>query len=585
MRDLYADRWLTSQPTYLTDMDKCLPESALASDARHRRWRVMRYRGEHLSGQLLVAGAETEAPEVTIPLNVRGWHAISIGAWRLKDWYLGTDGTPKLLARLSGAETFTTLRLPTRPEPRNPVGDWHMWTGEEELSECFWKVADLSGHHLEIAQPSWTETDRTGAETVRCSLSGIAYVKLIPLTDSEVATWKQSQEITRAPLYAHNDVMLTQAGTPEELRRHIEPFADSDFTRIYWEGAMGDLSSYFKTRNRTPEAIGRDDFFHTHARNEATCWRRWRSSGHDPLEVASETTHDLGMDFHVCHRLGGFRLPPAHDYWDHGDTLYKRHPEWRGRDRDGKESPRLSFAYPEIRDHVLETYREMTDYGVDGVCLLYNRRHPLLEYEQPLIDGFREQHGTDPRELDADDATWLQYRAGVLTRFMRELKDALNLPVTAIVMSNDRENLANALDPEGWIAADVVDTLVPYTDHPEWNHSAHAWQQPGALLSYAGMTDGTSCELAPCFHTSAISAEIYRETASRLIKDGADAFLFWWGDTGSLAHYGPQWNAARRLGHLDEIESWRQAGSSSLDAPVYPILSLDGWDSSYVTPA
>ncbi len=582
--DLYADRWLSSEPTYLTSMDRSTPSSLLADDDTHRHWRVMDYRGPDLSGKALVAGVETEAPPITLPLDVRGWHAISIGVWRLKDWYLAGDGAPHLLAKLTGEDTYASLRLPTRPEPSDLVGDWHMWTGEEELSECFWRIAELDGQNLEIAQPSWIETGRDGAQIVKCALSNIAYVKLVPMTDAEV------QRVSKAPaaeipLYAHNDVMLGYANTPEELRRDILPFGDSDFTRTYWEGAMGDLSSYFKTRNRTLEAPGRDVFFHTHARLEAEGWRRWRESGNDPLQVAADATHDLGMEFHVTHRLGGFRQSPVHDYWDHNDSLYKQHPEWRGRDREGAESARLSFAYPGVREHVIETYREMVAYGIDGVCLLYNRRHPLVEFEPPLVDGFREQHGKDPHDIDEDDPTWLRYRAGVLTGFMRELRDALNLPVTAIVMSNEQENLAQALDPKGWIAAGVVDTLVPYTDHPEWNHSAFSWQNPEALQPYVELTKGTACELAPCFHTPAMKAEDYRNTAAGLAERGADAFFFWWGDTGSMAHYGPEWSAGKRLGHIKEIEAWKAAGSPSLNEPAYPIDVLNGWHSRYVTPA
>ena len=202
-----------------------------------------------------------------------------------------------------------------------------------------------------------------------------------------------------------------------------------------------------------------------------------------------------------------------------------------------------------------------------------------------LINGFLEQHGKDPHDLAEDDPTWLHYRAGVLTGFMRELRDALSLPITAIVMSNEQENLAQALDPAGWIAAGVVDTLVPYTDLPEWNHSAFSWQNPEALRPYVELTKGSSCELAPCFHTPAMKAEDYRNTAAGVGDNGADAFFFWWGDTGSMAHYGPEWSAGRRLGHLKEIEAWKAAGSPSLDEPVYPIQSLNGWDSKYVTPA
>lgn len=584
--DCYADRWLANKPVYLTRMDRCTPASALSLDASYRKWRVFEYKGDQLSGTVLVAGAETEAPTVKLPLDVRGWHAISIGAWRLKDWYLAGDGPAQLLVRLTGEQTFSILHLPTRPAPSDPVGDWHWWTGEEELSECFWKIADLSGRDLEIGQPSWQETGRDGAQITRCTLSNVAYLKLVPLTDEEIQLVTGSNDTPAPlPLYSHNDVMLTQSNTPEELRRHIEPFRDTDFTRIYWEGAMGDLSFYFQTRNRTPEAPGREDFFHAHARNEAACWRRWRESGEDPLRVVSDETRALGMEFHVCHRLGGFRLPPAHDYWDHGDSLYRRRPEWRGRDRDGNESARLSFAYPEVREHVIETYREMVPYGIDGVCLLYNRRHPLLEYEQPLIDGFRDQYGKDPRDLDPDDPDWLRYRAGVLTGFMREIREALGVPITAIVMSDEQENMANALDPETWIAAGLVDTLVPYTNYPEWNHSALSWQDPSALLPFAEMTRGSACELAPCFHTPSMSAPVYRNTATGLAQNGADAFFFWWGDVGSVAHCGPEWSATRRLGHLDEIQAWKDAGEPSLDPPLIPIQSLGGWDSKYVTPA
>ncbi|HAA76861.1 TPA: hypothetical protein DCE37_17265 [Candidatus Latescibacteria bacterium] len=582
--DLFADRWLSSRPTYHTAMDQCIPDSSLAPDDRHRRWRVMEYRGQHLSGKALVAGVETEAPPIALPLDAHGWYAISIGCWRLKDWYLAGDGKPQLLVRMAGDDTYTSLQLPTRPQPTDPVSGWHHWTGEEELSECFWQIVELHGEDLEFAQPTWIETGRDGVQRIKCCLTNVAYVKLLPLTEKDVRVYQQADP-AQIPLYAHNDVTLTRAESPEMLRRHILPFGDTDFTRIYWEGAMGDLSSYFRTRNRTPEAIGRDVFFHTHARNEAACWRRWRASGNDPLAIASEVTRHLGLEFHVTHRLGGFRQAPAHDYWDHGDTFCKRHPELRGRDRDGAESVRLSFAYPKVREHVIETYREMAAYEIDGLCLLYNRRHPLLEYEAPLVDGYREQYGADPRTLDEDDPTWLRYRSSILTGFMRELKEALQLPVTAIVMSTPEENLRQSLDPEGWIAAGVVDTLVPYTDHPEWNHSAFSWQQSDAIKPFISLTQTSSCELAPCFHTSEMGAEDYRNTAAGLAQQGVDAFFFWWGDTGSMAHYGPEWSAARRLGRIDEISTWQEAGSSSLDAPVYPLDSLDGWHSKYVTPA
>src|SRR5439155_1441058 len=68
-----------SPPIYLTDFDRCLPGSALSRKAKRNRWRLLDYEAEHLKGVLLVAGQNTAAPEITYPLNRKGWYAIYIG--------------------------------------------------------------------------------------------------------------------------------------------------------------------------------------------------------------------------------------------------------------------------------------------------------------------------------------------------------------------------------------------------------------------------------------------------------------------------------------------------------------------------
>ena len=68
----------------------------------------------------------------------------------------------------------------------------------------------------------------------------------------------------------------------------------------------------------------------------------------------------------------------------------------------------------------------MAQRPVDGICLLYNRRMPLVEYEPPIVEGFKGQFGDDPRQLDAHDPHWLSYRAHVLTDFMREVRAAMD---------------------------------------------------------------------------------------------------------------------------------------------------------------
>ena len=222
--DRYADRWLSQPPVYLADMTRCRPTDALSDQAARGRWRVIDYRCDELAGNAIVAGDSTEAPPVRLPLSATGWHAVTIGAWRLKDWYLYGESS-ELLVRLSGEDTFHILHLPVRPRPTDPIAGWHDHTGGEEISECFWRIADLSGRDLELAQVSWLESGGDGTEIRRCAMANVAYVKVVPLTDAEVGTLTADAGPS-LPLYGHNDVMLTRSRTPEELRRHLEPFAD-----------------------------------------------------------------------------------------------------------------------------------------------------------------------------------------------------------------------------------------------------------------------------------------------------------------------------------------------------------------------
>ena len=128
---------------------------------------------------------------------------------------------------------------------------------------------------------------------------------------------------------------------------------------------------------------------------------------------------------------------------------------------------------------MLSLFREIAAYGVDGVCMFYNRRMPVLEYETPLVDGFRERYGQDPRALDPRDRRWLAFRAETLTQFMRELRATLDeeatrlgrttrIAVSAIVTGFEDENLFYGIDAPAWVREGLVDTLIPYSSHPAW---------------------------------------------------------------------------------------------------------------------
>ena len=77
----FADRWLSGEPVYLGDLDSCQPTDALTQSPQPGRWRLLDYETDVVSGVMLLAGPETGAPEVTYPLKVSGWHAVSVGVF------------------------------------------------------------------------------------------------------------------------------------------------------------------------------------------------------------------------------------------------------------------------------------------------------------------------------------------------------------------------------------------------------------------------------------------------------------------------------------------------------------------------
>ena len=54
---------------------------------------------------------------------------------------------------------------------------------------------------------------------------------------------------------------------------------------------------------------------------------------------------------------------------------------------------------------MLAMLRDVLRYDVDGVCLLYNRRPPYVDYEEPLIEGFKQSTAWTP-------ATWTSATRG-----------------------------------------------------------------------------------------------------------------------------------------------------------------------------
>ena len=591
-----ADRGFAAEPIYLTDLDSCRPASALSAVPKPGHWRTLRYTTEAHTGTMILAGPETAAPEVTYPLRVSGMHAVSIGVWAdhitpgTTRWYGEARRFTEVLARLSGDDTQSLLTLPAQG-----------WGFDEQIRELFWRVADLTDRELELGQVAWRIAPGDGIGAVQCAGAKIAYMKLVPLSEDEVDAWHADQQRTDTRrIFVHNDAggpLYYRPTNAEQIRRHVEHYRDSDMSRLYWEAGGGDSLGYPTKigRFRTGDEVSKD-FERVLQRLGVEGRLILRDKGIDPFQVALEHAHKLGMEFHAGYRVAGFHYPPPHDHFNEGPTFYKSHPELRGVDRDGNATPRISYAYPEARAFVVSLLKEMAGFPIDGICLLYNRRPPLVEYEQPLIEGFTAEYGDDPRQIDEDDPRWLSYRARTLTQFLREVREAMDeaglaqgrgkrLEVSAVVMASLEENLFHAMDLKAWVDEGLIDTIMPYSSFPDLESMEEAWTDPSDILPFVSITKGTACKLAPNIMPRQLSPEAIRRRAAALYDAGVDNLFLWDADVlQPRSNSAGSWNVFKRLGHREEIDAWREAGEPGLETPVVTITNLGDWDLSYRTP-
>ncbi len=590
MSDYFADRAFAAQPVYLTDLDRCRPARALSREPKLRHWRTLEYATGAFSGVMLLAGPETAAPPVTCPLRAAGWHAISVGVLPIRSTEEGRQ--LELQLRLSGERVPTMLTVPPGAVPGG---------AGPGLVELFWKLADLTNRDLEISQVATRVASGDAAGSFDCGPVRLAYVKLVPISDAERAAVQSDRRRTDTRrLFAHQDANgpqgLWRLSSAEEIQREIEPYRDTDFSRMYWEVGRGDLMFAFTEIGREATFYGLNDFARRFDRLHVESRRCFRKLGADPFRIALDYTHDVGMEFHAAYRVAGFRFPPPPDHFNYGDSLYDAHPEWRGVGRNGDRTPRLAYTYPQVRGYVVSLLREMARAPIDGVCLLYCRRPPLVEYEPPLVAGFQREYGRDPFRIDPHDPDWLSYRSCVLTQFMREVRAALDevaqaqgrpnrIQLSAVVMGTERENLYYGMDLRAWLREGLVDTLIPYTSAPELDGVTPAWADPASLRFFVDLVRGTDVILAPNVMPRHMSPGDLRRRAAAIYDAGAEHMFFWdCAAGGGRANYRAMWSALRRLGRRDEIEAWRRAGEPDLSAPTVPLQRLGDWDLSYATP-
>lgn len=171
-------------------------------------------------------------------------------------------------------------------------------------------------------------------------------------------------------------------------------------------------------------------------------------------------------------RLGMNRHYGGESYASVTSRFASDHFQWHERGKKGgRIASRLCYAIPEVQQERIDILLEIQRIGVDGLVLDFCRQMPMLGYHDALTKPYVELRGVDPRTIDStrpdDYQDWFQYRADVLTGFMKKLRRGVRkqeatlgrpCPVIARVpASAPWLMIAYGLDIERWFKDDLID--------------------------------------------------------------------------------------------------------------------------------
>jgi len=527
-----------SQAIYLTDMGKCLPANALSPASTHTQWQVAEYDAGEIKGKMIAAQAFAKPPQVRLPLNLTGWHAIRIGFWPA----INRESTIRY--RLSNEPTFTVVYHP----------DDFQWA-RTDLIETLPRYVDLTG----VESIVFAKHDGM--------TSCIAYVRLDPLSEEKARAVQQDRRQTGTRrliqlIDGHTAfcALPWNMRTADDLREFVEGYRHSDVRMVMWGANGSDLTFYPITK------VGR--FIVSHDAPSPTPEDKRFLDNHDalakagvgnPFEVVLKHCHDIGVEFHLYYRMA---LPdhPNPVGWTSGESFWlKQHPECRMLAKDGTPMGLASYAFPQVRDFMVSLIEEGMQYDIDGVNLCLIRGPEYFGYEKPVIDDFKKLYGEDPRELPDHDQRLQKLRAGYMTEFIRAVRKAADkraaergrkMQVSAYVQQGaslpDHESDARmqyfAYDCYTWVKEGLVDFVFG-----------------GGTTQLRALAKQTGCRMYIGADKTAGGAV---QSMKHVYAQGYDGVWFWDGDM--MPFHPESWNIISRLGHKAETMAL------SDDAKSYP---------------
>jgi hypothetical protein len=206
------------------------------------------------------------------------------------------------------------------------------------------------------------------------------------------------------------------------------------------------------------------------------------------------------------------------------------------------------------------------DYDVDGVQLEFQIEsvpgqvddHGVMVYgyETAIVEDYRRETGRDPMTISNHDRDWTLFRAGYLTRFVRELRGQLDalarkVSLTAAVASNPETAWKRLQDWPAWVREGLVDEI--HIRHLTGN-LAHIFEDTRAAAGAVAGRVPLVAQLVCWGPPKLVTPDLLRQGADAALAAGADEVGVYRADSIERLNL---WDAVRTLaqgGHT-EVET------------------------------
>ena len=557
------DRGIMPKPgdeMILRDFSRLSPQDALSKTSQRGKWWLRPYKTKDgQSGTMLMTverdmdrPATCLVPRVTYPLSLRGWYAIWIATYR-GPYGGGID------VRLTGDDCFVHMDPQQvafhakAPEPR--VG---------AIVEITYKPAvEMTGQGLVFQQPYGSyESFHWGF----CEAS-LAYVRLVRLSDAQVAAFHADQARTDRRLIAYDDDNFSRfwmwGGQDEHaVLRILEPFRYQDIA--FFGMCLGTTTA---THIPTPHS----DMYVNHGRRLGDkrvnrSYQTFVKKGIDLLKLHVERAHKYG-----------FKLLPTLRM----SSCAHRGPTRKALPKTKTNRNVLDYATPQVRDHFVKFIRYILEhYDVDGFILDFTRHcvhfDPAEPNKIPLMNEFCAALRRMVDEVSAKKGKKLL----LATTFAESnyVSGFQNHYFKVNVAPKDRLAV-QGIDVQAWVKNGYFDIIMPEGPNAE---------------TFIKMTRGTTTRCYPRwtatrdFNAIPLGRNIHDPTPQEDKKDrpinphcGPRDYEAGWlklRDMGAdgvyLFNNAHGWNSLGRMGHLDEVRDRVKAGKvhGLIEGPVIEFL-------------